>query len=257
MSTDVLTADRDNVAILTLNRPQALNAWTMTMQAELTDHFRRLEADDAVQAIVLTGTGDRAFCAGQDLNETATLDADSTEQWLANFRALYEAVLGVNKPVVAALNGVAAGSGYQVALLCDVRVAHPGVRMGQPEVSSGIPSITGMYLSERALGTSRMLELMLSGRLMESDELVRLGLVHHLVEQSCVLDRAIEIGHRLAAQPTVAVALTKERYRQTILPGLRDAFDAAVEIDRRAWASGQPQQVMREFFAARAARRRV
>src|SRR5690606_13575213 len=102
------------------------------------------------RGIVFTGAGDRAFCAGQDLAETAEFDPDGVEAWLANFRAMYEAVLHVDKPVVAAVNGVAAGSGYQFTLLCDVRVAHPGVRMGQPEVKSGIPSITGMYLTERA-----------------------------------------------------------------------------------------------------------
>lgn len=253
MSTDVLTADRDGIGIITLNRPDALNAWTMAMQAEIAEHFRRLDADDAIRAIVLTGTGERAFCAGQDLAETAQFDPETTEDWLENFRAFYEAVLGVDKPVVAALNGVTAGSGYQVALLCDVRVAHASVRMGQPEVSSGIPSITGMYLSERALGSARMLELMLSARLMEIDELCQVGLVQHVVDREKVLDKAVEVATELAAQPSVAVALTKQRYRETVLPGLRDAFAAAVEIDRRAWASGQPQQVMREFFAARAA----
>lgn len=253
MSTDVLTADRDGIGIITLNRPDALNAWTMAMQAEIAENFRRLDADDATRAIVLTGTGERAFCAGQDLAETAQFDPETTEDWLENFRAFYEAVLGVDKPVVAALNGVTAGSGYQVALLCDVRVAHASVRMGQPEVSSGIPSITGMYLSERALGSARMLELMLSARLMEIDELCQVGLVQHVVDREKVLDKAVEVATELAAQPSVAVALTKQRYRETVLPGLRDAFAAAVEIDRRAWASGQPQQVMREFFAARAA----
>lgn len=256
MSTDVLTAERDGVGILTLNRPDSLNAWTMAMQAELAEQVRRLDADDAIRAIVLTGAGDRAFCAGQDLAEAADFSPEATEAWLASFQVLYETVLGADKPVVAALNGVTAGSGYQLSLLCDIRVAHPGVRMGQPEVSSGIPSITGMYLTERAVGSSRMRELLLTGRLMEADELATLGLVHHVVAQDDVLDKALEVAAELAAQPSVAVALTKQRYRETLLPGLRDAFAAAVEIDRRAWASGQPQQVMRDFFAERAASKR-
>lgn len=255
MSTDVLTADRDGIGILTLNRPDSLNAWTMAMQAELTEQIRRLDADDSTRALVLTGAGERAFCAGQDLAEAAEFTPEATEGWLASFRTLYETVLGTGKPFVAALNGVTAGSGYQVAMLCDVRIAHPGVRMGQPEVGSGIPSVTGMYLTERAVGSSRMRELMLTGRLMEADELSALGLVHHVVDREKVLDKALDVAGRLADQPSVAVALTKERYRESVLPGLRDAFDAAVEIDRRAWASGQPQQVMRDFFAARAASR--
>lgn len=253
MSNDVLRTDRDGVGVLTLNRPDSLNAWTMAMQAELAEHVRKLDADPDTRAIVLTGSGERAFCAGQDLAETASFTPEATEAWLENFRALYETVLGTNKPVVAALNGVAAGSGYQVALLCDVRVAHPGVRMGQPEVTSGIPSITGMYLSERALGSSRMLDLMLSGRLMGIDELTATGLVAHVVAEDELLDKACGVAAKLASQPSVAVALTKERYRDLILPGLREAFAAAVEIDKRAWGSGQPQQVMRQFFESRAA----
>ncbi|MGH3359186.1 MAG: enoyl-CoA hydratase/isomerase family protein [Nocardioidaceae bacterium] len=257
MSTDILKAHRDNgVGVLTVNRPDSLNAWDMAMQAELAEHLRELDGDDDTRAIVLTGAGDRAFCAGQDLAEAAAFSPEATEGWLANFQAFYEAVLGANKPVVAALNGLAAGSGYQVALLCDIRVAHPGVRMGQPEVSSGIPSVTGMYLSERALGTSRMLDLMLTGRLMEIDELVNVGLVHHVCPEHEVLEKACAVAGQLAEQPSVAVALTKDRYRQTVLPGLRDAFAAAVDIDQRAWRSGQPQEVMREFFEARAASKR-
>ncbi len=251
MSNDILIDRRDGVAIVTLNRPESLNAWDMAMEAELADRVHTLAGQDETRGIVLTGAGDRAFCAGQDLAEAQQFNPDTVDKWLENFRRLYETVLGVDKPVVAALNGITAGSGYQLALLCDIRVAHPGVCMGQPEVTSGIPSITGMYLSERALGTSRTLELMLSGRLMDADELVRVGLVHHIVPAGQVLDRAIEVAEQLAAQPSVAVALTKQRYRETLLPGLREAFTAAAEIDRRAWGSGQPQEVMRQFFQSR------
>lgn len=255
MSGEILVETHDGVAVITLNRPAALNAWTMRMQDQVREQVVTVAADDTVRGIVFTGAGEQAFCAGQDLAETAEFDPEDIEGWLANFRALYESVLDVDKPVVAAINGVAAGSGYQFTLLCDVRVAHPEVKMGQTEVSSGIPSITGMFLTERAVGTSRMLELMLSARLMEIDELRSVGLVHHVVPREDVLDKAIKVVHEIAALPTVAVALTKERYRQNLLPGLREAYTAAASIDRRAWASGQPQQVMREFFESRKARK--
>ncbi len=256
MTDEILVENRDGVAVITLNRPAALNAWTMSMQDRVRDRVVALAADDTVRGIVFTGAGERAFCAGQDLAETAGFDADEdVDRWLDNFRALYEAVLHVDKPVVAAINGVAAGSGYQFTLLCDVRVAHSEVMMGQTEVSSGIPSITGMYLTRSALGTSRMLELMLSSRLMGIDELTAVGLVHHVVPREQVLDRAIEVARQIAALPTVAVALTKRRYREHLVPGLREAFAAAARIDKEAWASGQPQQVMREFFETRRAKK--
>lgn len=251
MTNDIAIERRDDVTVVTLNRPGALNAWTMSMEAELADTLSFENERSATAGIVITGAGERAFCAGQDLHETAQFSPDQVDGWLATFQGLYEGLLSVDKPVVAALNGVAAGSGYQVALLCDVRVAHPGVRMGQPEVSSGIPSITGMYLTERALGSSRMMELMLSGRLMEIDELTTIGLVHHVVEPRETLAKSVEAAQQIAAQPSAAVALTKQRRRDVILPELREAFAAAAETDRKAWESGQPQEVMRNFFAAR------
>jgi enoyl-CoA hydratase/carnithine racemase len=248
---DVLVGHRGPVAVVTLNRPERLNAWTMDMQARAAALLEDLAADQEVPAVVLTGAGDRAFCAGQDLAETAAFTPPDVDRWLRSLRRLYAAVLNFDKPVVAAVNGVAAGSGYQVSLLCDVRVIHPGVTMGQTEVSSGIPSITGLYLTERALGRSRALEMMLTGRLLEAGELCQVGLAHHLVPAAEVVDRAVAMAERLARQPTVAVQATKQRAREQLAPGLWEAFEAAAEYDRRAWASGQPQQTMREFFEAR------
>lgn len=251
MTNPVLTENRNGVGIITLNRPESLNAWTMEMQTQVRDELNSMATDESVRGIVLTGAGERAFSAGQDLAETASFGAHNVDQWVENFETLYSAVLNVDKPVVAALNGVAAGSAYQVALLCDVRVAHDEVKMGQTEVGSGIPSVTGMYLTERSVGTSKMLELMLSARLMLIDELKALGLVHHVVPRSELIDKAIEVVEEIAAKPTVAVALTKQRHREGINPGLSEAWKAAKRIHREAWASGQPQRVMDEFFDKR------
>ena len=252
---DVLVSHCGAIAVVTLNRPDRLNAWTMSMQARTAGLLEELAADEGIVGVVLTGAGDRAFCAGQDLAETAAFSPPDVARWLLSLRRLYNAVLNFDKPVVAAINGVAAGSGYQVSLLCDVRVIHPGVTMGQTEVSSGIPSITGLYLTERALGRSRTLEMMLTGRLLDADELCQVGLAHHLVPATEVLDRAVAVAAQIARQPTVAVQATKQRAREQLAHGLWEAFDAAAEYDRRAWASGQPQQTMREFFKARGAPR--
>lgn len=242
------------VGVLTLNRPKALNAWDMSMQREVRTQLTSLAEDADVDAIVLTGAGD-AFCAGQDLNETAGFTTDQVDVWLDGFAELYDAVLSTPKPVVAALNGVAAGSGYQVALICDVRVAHPGVRIGQPEVSSGIPSITGMYLTWQSVGHSRTTELMLSGRMMDADEAERLGLIHHVVPAEDVLSKAIAVAEQLAAQPATALRLTKQRIRDVLWPGLADGFETAREVDRVAWGTGEPQATARDFFAERRDRR--
>src|ERR1700722_438494 len=252
---DVLVSHRGEIAVVTLNRPDRLNAWTMSMQARTAGVLEALAADPGIAGVVLTGAGDRAFCAGQDLAETAAFSPPDVDRWLLSLRRLYAAVLNFDKPVVAAVNGVAAGSGYQVSLLCDVRVIHPRVTMGQPGFSSGVPGIPGLYRPERALGRSRTLEMMLTGRLLDADELCQVGLAHHLVPATELLDRAVAVAAQIARQPTVAVQATKQRARELLAPGLWEAFDAAAEYDRRAWASGQPQQTMREFFEARGAPR--
>jgi enoyl-CoA hydratase/carnithine racemase len=245
----------DRAGVITLNRPEVLNAWTMAMQREIATAVTAMGEDGDVDAIVITGAGDRAFCAGQDLGESSGFDAESTGPWLEGFARCYTAILGCPKPVVAAINGVAAGSGYQLALVCDIRIAHPQVRIGQPEVSSGIPSITGLYLTWESLGHSRTVELMLSGRLMLADEAERVGLLHRVVEPEQVLPVALDYGHRLARQPALAFRLTKQRVLDVLRPGLLDSFAAARETDRQAWAAGEPQRTGERFLHERAARR--
>jgi enoyl-CoA hydratase/carnithine racemase len=252
---DVLITVRDRIGLITLNRPESLNSWTTQMQGEIAETIQAFADDDAVDAVVLTGTGDRAFCAGQDLNETAQFTPDQVEGWLENFKSVYDAILSTPKPVVAALNGLAVGSGYQFALVCDYRIAHPGIRIGQPEVNSGIPSITGHFLTHYCLGHSRTVDLMLSGRLLDADEAHRVGLIHRLVPREAVLEEAISQARSLAERPKLAFRLTKQRIRDVLWPGLLEAFDAGLEIDRVAWESGEPQQTARDFFAARGASR--
>ena len=174
------------VGVLTLNRPEKLNAWNAEMRGEIIAALKELDGDAKVAAIVMTGAG-RAFSAGQDLAEAHDFDASRAVEWIGEWENYYSAIRNLSKPIVMALNGAAAGSAFQVALLGDVRVAHPGVRMGQPEINSGIASTLGPWLMSEMLGLSRMIELTLTGRLMDGEECHRIGLVHHLVPEDRVL----------------------------------------------------------------------
>ena len=245
----VRTENRDGVLLVTLDNPSALNAWTMAMQQQLAEIVQQAEANPEVGAIVLTGAGDRAFCAGQHLGETTRMTGADVDGWLGGLRAAYGAVLGCDKPTVAAINGVAAGSGYQLALLFDLRISHAGARIGQPEVNSGIPSITGAYLTRQIAGHGLTTEMMLTGRLLSGAEAEARGLVHQLVEPADVVPVALARAAELASKPKQAFTLTKRSLRATVEPGLWAAFDAAAGIDREAWDSGQPQAVMNEFLA--------
>ena len=131
----VLSTTEGHVALLTLNRPEILNAWHRPMRSQLVAKLEAAEREPAVGAIVMTGAGDRAFGAGQDLNETKPVDPDRAEEWMREWEQLYDRLRSLSKPLVIALNGLAAGSAFQVALLGDIRVAHAEVKMGQPEIN--------------------------------------------------------------------------------------------------------------------------
>lgn len=241
------------VAVVTLNRPAKLNAWTHAMRNRLVEVFTEVGGDEQCRAVVITGAG-RAFCAGQDLAETAAIapeDHAAAEGWIDDFAALYRSIRGLDKPTVAAVNGVAAGSGFQFSLLADLRVGHDDVRMGQPEVRSGIPSITGIWAMWDILGKAKTIEFTLTGELVDGTEARRLGLLTTLVPAGSVLDEAVALAGRLAELPPGAVALTKTRLRAIDDAALSESIEAAKEVHRAAYASGEPQREMRRFLAKR------
>jgi enoyl-CoA hydratase len=251
----VLTERRGAVGIITLNRPDVYNAWHRPMRQELMAAFKSCESDKDIQALILTGAGDAAFSAGQDLNETMEFDPDRAVEWIVEWEELYGLIRSLSKPLIAALNGVAAGSAFQIALLCDFRIAHPGVRMGQPEIDSGIASTTGPWIMREMLGIARTIDLTLTGRLMEAEECRAVGLVNRIVPQGQVLEASLALANELAAKPPVAMRLNKQRFREMTEAGFRDCLEAGMRIQRESFATGEPARMMEAFFAARAGRK--
>ena len=252
MSEPVLLSRRRRVGVITLNRPERLNAWTTPMRERIIAALEEFDADPDIGAVVMTGAGNRAFSAGQDLSEAHDFDGERAVRWVREWERYYNALRSLGKPLVMALNGTAAGSAFQVALLGDVRVAHGGVRMGQPEINAGIASTTGPWIMNAMLGMSRTIELTLTGRLMDAAECERIGLIHHIVPEDQVFDRSIEIAEELAAKPPVAMRLDKQRFREMTESGFRDCIEAGVRIQREAYDSGEPARMMEEFFRRRA-----
>ena len=255
----VLTDVSDGIATVTLNKPWKLNAWDTPMRAEIARILRAWNSDDGVRAVILTGAGDRAFSAGQDLDETEKFQSGNDgAAWFQSWRDFYNAIRDLDKPCLAALNGVAAGSAFQAAMLTDVRVGHAGVRMGQAEINAAIPSVTGPMLMLPRIGLSRTIELTLSGRMMEASECHAIGLIHHLVADAhAVVGKTREVATMLAAKPAIAMRLTKTRFRQVTQPAFDEAFANGSRYQAEAFASGEPQAAMRVFFAERAARRQA
>lgn len=153
----------DRIAVVRLNRPLAMNAIHADLRSMLTRTLGELDRGKDADAIVLTGAGDRAFCAGQDIDESAAINTTTLAGWLNRQHAMYQAVRDVNKPIIAAINGTAVGAGFQIALMCDLRVAHATLRMGQPEVKAGLASIVGSYLLSLQVGHSLNQQLSLTG----------------------------------------------------------------------------------------------
>lgn len=260
---EFIKVERDgNVALITLNRPEKLNAWHLPMRYELRQAFLDANADSSVGAVILTGSGDRAFSAGQDLEETMKFMGGAEggvqgSEWIDTWRDFYTVMRGMEKPMIAALNGVAAGSAFQVTLLCDIRIGHAGVQMGQPEINSGIPSIMGPWLMSERIGLSRTVELALTGRMMDGPECHRIGIMQYLVARDQVMPKALEIARHLAGKPSVAMKLNKKRFREVTQPAFDSSYHAAKRYSGEAYASGEPQRYTAKFFEARAARKRA
>ena len=152
---------------------------------------------------------------------------------------------------MAALNGVAAGSAFQAILLMDLRVGHPGVRMGQPEINAGIASVTGPWIMRETLGMAWTTDLTLTGRLLDAEEAHRLGALHRVVPAETVLPTALGLAAELGAKAPEAMRIDKEWLREMTEPGFRTAFDAAKRLHRRSYAAGEPQRMTAAFLARR------
>ncbi|MGI6870642.1 enoyl-CoA hydratase/isomerase family protein [Amycolatopsis sp. 3B14] len=229
----------DDVLVATIDTPGRLNAWTRAMRADLIHILERELKTDICSGAVITGAGE-AFCAGQDFHEVATWEADTP--WVDEIHDVYARLLQLDKPVVAAVNGVAAGSGFQLALLCDHRVAHAGVRMGQTEVRWGLASVVGTWFIERSLGASKARELALSGRLMEGEELLATGLIDTLAAPGQVVPAAVQACRKLAANPAASFRITKRWLYQNMAADMARVFRQAADAHRAGFDSGSSQQ---------------
>jgi enoyl-CoA hydratase/carnithine racemase len=247
----VLVERRGVTAVVTLNRPSALNAVNTDMREALIATLAELNGDVAVRAITITGVGERAFCSGQDLNETARYTVDDVEHWLTRLHAMYRAVRALDKPCVAAWNGVAAGAGYQIGLCCDLRVGFPEMKLGQPEIRAGLASIVGSYLMTLHLGLSQNVQMSLTGELCTGQRGYELGLINYLVPRDKVLERSLALAADLAKLGPTAVRLTKQRFREQTQAGFDGALEAAKKAQREAYMSGEPQEAMRKFLERR------
>jgi len=221
---NILVKVEDGVGLITLNRPKALNALNSELLGELVSCLEAWDRDDAVRAIVLTGS-ERAFAAGADIREMAP--QSYMDMFKANFfAAAADRIAAVRKPIVAAVAGYALGGGCELAMLCDFIIAADTAKFGQPEINLGVmPGIGGTQRLTRLVGKSKAMEMCLTGRNMDAAEAERAGLVSRVVPAGDLLHEAMEAARKIAAQSVPIVMMTKETvnraYETTLSEGIR------------------------------------
>jgi 2-(1,2-epoxy-1,2-dihydrophenyl)acetyl-CoA isomerase len=246
--------ERDGaVATVILDRPDALNAQTRASRRALLRELRALSADAAVRAVVLTGAG-RAFCAGQDLREQDAL-ANVDETIRETYIPIIEALVGMPKPVVAAINGAAAGAGLSLALACDVRyMAEDAVLMMAFSNIGLVPDCGGTWLLPRAVGYARAFELAASGRRVPAGEALELGLVQRVLARDEVLTAARALASELAARPTLALGWTKRLLRAGEQSSLTDVMELEAQLQASAVLTHDHAEGVAAFLEKREAR---
>ena len=219
---------KDNVAYITLNRPRVLNAYNIRMRDELFEVLGAIMEDDDVRAAVFRGAGEKAFCAGADLSEFLSAPSPIIARQVRFQRDVWSRFLGITKPLIAALHGFVFGSGVEIALCCDIRLASPEVQFSLPEPRLGIiPAAGGSQTLPRAIGLAPALEILLSGRRLDAEEAYRLKLVNRVVKREELLTEAIRLAGILAGYPAGAVS----RVKQAVTRGLDQGLSEGLELE--------------------------
>ena len=241
----------DAVAILTLDRPDALNALNVETLSDLRDELRALSDD--VRAVVLTGAGERAFAAGADIKYMHGLDVGAAKEWGALGQETTRLLETMSRPTIAAINGFALGGGCELALACDIRYASAKAKLGQPEINLGIiPGWGGTQRLARVCGIGVAKELILTGRMVDADEALRIGLVNAVDDP--VLERALETAHALAAKGPLALVAAKTAINRALAGDAERNLGAEADDFGELFASEDAKEGLAAFAEKRDAR---
>jgi enoyl-CoA hydratase/carnithine racemase len=222
------------VAHITLNRPQALNAFSVRMRDDLYEILSAIKEDDEVRVVVFKGAGEKAFCAGADLKEFLTAPSVVKARRIRGVRDLWKLFLSIPQPLIAALHGYVLGSGMEIALYCDVRIASEDVIFGLPEVGLGIlPAAGGTQTLPRIMGMAGALDMLLTGRRLNGQEALQRGLVNRLLPRSEFLKTADEIALTIASYDPRGVQHAKQAVKQGIEMSLAQGLDLEWRLAER------------------------
>lgn len=244
---------KDNIALVTIDRPEALNALNSTVIAELEQVVTELENDGTVRAMILTGEG-RSFVAGADIGEQYPLDLDGGRRWGQRGSALFRRMERLEFPTIAAVNGFALGGGCELAMSCDIILASEKAKFGQPEVGLGItPGFSGTQRLPRRVGVAKAKELIFSGRMVKADEAERIGLVNTVYAPEALLDGAMEMARSFAKNAPIAVKYAKACIDRGMQTDIDSGIACENELFAMCFATADQKEGMGAFLEKRTA----
>jgi enoyl-CoA hydratase len=246
---------KEGFAIVTLNRPDVLNAINNAMRREIVSALDELLEEDAVRSVIFTGKG-RAFCSGVDLKEDKGIKdrvpLDARRRFKLGGTEPFNSIAQYQKPTIAAINGFAVGGGCELALACDIRLAAEGAKLGQPEVKRGIiPGAGGTQRLPRIVGIPRAKELILTGELIEAKEAERIGLVNHVYQQEKLLEEAENIASKIAKNAPAAVMLAKSAIDRGMDSNLNTGLSYEKEVSTITHYTEDKEEGVRAFIEKR------
>ena len=247
-----LTVDTSGVAVLTLNNPP-LNLNTLATINHLLQVCDTISSNDRMRSAVITGAGERAFCAGSDITEFADVRDEVVPKKLGRENAAFTAIEQLPQPVIAALNGVTLGGGAEIALACDLRVIDQTARIGFPEVQLGVfPGSGGVFRLPRLVGAARAYELLYTGEAIDAEAALRIGLVNRIAPAGQALATAVQWARDLAAKPALALSLIRAGVRDSFTQTIAEATERTLADSHRVFTGPDIDEGVSAFFAKRA-----
>ena len=240
------------VTIVTVNRPEALNALNLETIQELRSALQAVATDDSVRAVVLTGAGEKAFIAGADIKYMSTLTVLEARAWGALGHACASLLESMPKPTIAAINGFALGGGCEMALGCDIRYASTKAKLGQPEINLGIlPGWGGSQRLPRVVGLGIAKELIFTGRMVDAAEAARIGLVNAVFEPEELLPKTLELAQQLAGKSPSAMAFAKQATNLALQGSVADGLAQEATLFAALFATEDQSEGMGAFIEKR------
>jgi len=221
---------KDSIAYVTLNRPQALNAYNIQMRNDLHEVLGAIRDDSEVRVAIFKGAGEKAFCAGADLSEFLTAPPPTEARRIRWQRDVWGLFLSIPQPLIAAVHGYVLGSGIEIALCCDIRIASEDAQFGLPEIGLGIiPAAGATQTLPRTIGRARALDMLLTNRRIDAEEACRIGLVNKVVQRGKLLETAEGLAKKIASYTPVAVRNAK----QAVMRGLELPLAEGLDLEKR------------------------